>query len=83
MVTSLIATIGSIVASIFSVSVLKRLVATNIAITTLGIVSGSVLLLGAPLGAKCAALLAYLAAFVAVQVFIARRNHALVAELES
>jgi len=83
MVTSLIATSSSTIASVFSVTIPKRVTTGNVVVTVLGIISGSILLLGAPLGAKCAALLAYLAAFVAVQVFIARRNQRLAASLES
>lgn len=83
MVTSLIATSSSTIASVFSVKIPKPVTAVNIAVTALGIISGSILLLDTPLGAKCAALLAYLAAFMTVQVFIARRNQRLTASLES
>ena len=83
MVTSIIATLGSTAASMLSTVVSKRFTAANIVVTTLGIISGGVLLLGAPLGAKCAALLAYLVAFVALQLFVVRRNQRLATSPDS
>lgn len=55
---------------------------TNVTVTTIGLLLGTVLLLSDPINAKCVVLLSYLAAFIAVELYVKRRNHALASSLE-
>jgi hypothetical protein len=83
MVLSLIATIGSVSASVFSVTISKRFIVANIVTTMAGIICGVILLIQSPLSARCAVLFAYLIAFTATQTLIARRNQRLAESVAS
>ena len=75
---SLLVTMSSIFVSILGTQIPKFIVRSNVVATFAGLVSGTILLIGAPLGAKCATLGIYLVAFVAAQFYIARQNQRLV-----
>ena len=65
------------VASAAGHKVSQKIMRTNLVITSLGIVSGLILLISKPLGIYCNALLAYVALFVWAQLFMTRRNQRL------
>lgn len=52
----------------------------NIFATFIGLAAGVILLANHPITVKCLALVAYLISFVAVQIYVKRRNHALTFE---
>lgn len=75
---SLLTTMSSIFVSILGNHIPKFVVRSNVYATFVGLLSGTILLIGAPLGAKCATLGVYLIAFVVAQLYIARQNQRLV-----
>ena len=73
----MVASLGFIVASLLQHIVPRSFMATNLIVTSAGIISGAALLLTVPIDYKCLVLTAYLAAFIAVQVYVSRRNQRL------
>jgi hypothetical protein len=55
----------------------------NMAATVVGLLFGVVLLASNPIDAKCLVLLGYLVSFVAVELYVKRRNQVLALSLES
>ena len=72
-VVAMIASIGlmslAVVAGLFGKKIAALLANLGLAVTVVGGLSGTVLLLGAPLSLQCAILTAYLSAVVALHIF--------------
>ena len=74
---SLVATMGSVFVSAVGRIVPKVAVLLNTIGTSIGLICGAVLLLHAPLDAKCITLGLYLVVFAGVQIYITGRNQRL------
>ncbi len=74
---SLIVTMATLFVSILGSRVSRAVTIGNITGTTIGVLTGSILLFTAPLDAKCITLGVYLLAFTTAQVYIKRRNQRL------
>lgn len=73
MIISLTATFVSAISTLFGIKVRRDIILSNYAVTTFGVASGILLLLQAPVGAKCATLLGYAIAFAAVHRLYIRK----------
>lgn len=80
---SLFTTIGTVFVAVLGRAVPKQITALNVTGTVIGLVCGVVLLLDAPLDAKCLTLAAYLFAFVGAQVYVSSRNQRLAVSSET
>ncbi len=77
MSASLLVTSLTLLLAIFSFHVPRRVQLANIIGTSGGLAAGTVLLLHHPLDYRCLVLSGYLAAFVAIQLFIRRQSRSL------
>lgn len=82
MSASLVATSVMTIAAAASMFVRPSLVRANALMTGIGVLAGVVMIAQNPIGIRCAALFAYLAAFSAAYVYVRRKNQ-LLATLES
>jgi hypothetical protein len=73
---SLLVTMSTTFAAVMGYKVSSTLIRFNMLGTGIGLTAGILLLLQSPLDIKCLILLGYLAAFMASQVYITRRNQA-------
>jgi hypothetical protein len=75
---SLLISIGSATRAVLGYEVPSFVIKFNTVGTGVGLTAGTALLLTKPLSSSCLALLAYLGLFTMVQIFVVKRNQALV-----
>jgi hypothetical protein len=76
MVASLLATIYMVAAVAATQNVRQWFVRLNLMITSIGIVSGALLLINQPLGIRCMVLVAYLGVFAIAYHYVKQRSSA-------
>ena len=75
MTASVAFTMLSFIVTLMSKPFAQRTQTFNVSVTAIGIASGFLLLLGKPIGVKCAMLISYVAVFAIAQLFIRSKTH--------
>lgn len=78
---SIVATVTMTILALFSKATPKNVQRLNLAITSIGIALGTILLIQNPIGSRCVELSAYLVVFAFAYRFVANRSHALTLNL--